>query len=67
MARIIVNADYCKGCGLCVSVCVKKIIRLSKKFNHKGYHPAEQFDSEKCNGCSMCAMICPDVAIRVER
>lgn len=68
MAKITVNENKCKGCGLCTTACPKKIIILSKdKLNAKGYHPAVCIDFEKCIGCAMCATMCPDVAIVVER
>lgn len=68
MAKMTVNENVCKGCGLCVSVCPKKIIRLSpQRLNAKGYSPAEVTDQEKCIGCAMCGIMCPDSAITVER
>ncbi len=68
MAKMTVKEDICKGCGLCVEVCPKKIIHLSKeKLNAKGYSPAEVLEMEKCIGCAMCAMMCPDCAIVVEK
>ncbi|HIX65899.1 MAG TPA: 4Fe-4S binding protein, partial [Candidatus Anaerotruncus excrementipullorum] len=37
MAKMTVNQDRCKGCGLCVEVCPKKIISLDKSvLNAKG-------------------------------
>ena len=63
-----VNENVCKGCGLCVSVCPKKIIRLSPdRLNAKGYSPAEVEKPEECIGCAMCGIMCPDSAITVER
>lgn len=68
MPKITVNEDVCKGCGLCVEACPRKIIALNKeKISAKGYHPAQLIDAEKCTGCTSCAMMCPDVAITVER
>ena len=68
MAKVTIKEDTCKGCGLCVTVCPKKILALSTtKFNKKGYSAAECTDETKCIGCAMCAMMCPDVAIKVER
>lgn len=68
MGKITVKENVCKGCGLCVQACPKKIIGLAKDhLNAKGYHPAQLLDEEKCIGCAMCATMCPDVAIIVER
>jgi len=68
MNIVTINENICKGCGLCITACPKKIISLSKeRLNGKGYHPAEITDREKCIGCAMCAMMCPDVAIKVEK
>lgn len=68
MASISVNEEKCKGCGLCVEVCPKKILALeTERLNRKGYNPMHCVEPEKCIGCAMCATICPDVAIVVER
>lgn len=67
MAKVTFNEDKCKGCGLCVTACPKKIVSLSNRMNSKGYHPAEVVNQEACIGCTSCAMMCPDVVITVER
>lgn len=68
MNRVSFNVDLCKGCGLCVDACPKKIIALkSDALNKKGYHPAGITDQEKCIACAMCAAMCPDVVIKVEK
>lgn len=68
MPRVRVDENRCKGCGLCVSVCPKKIVRLSeKRLNEKGFNPAEVEEQDKCIGCAFCATICPDVAISIEK
>lgn len=68
MAKMTVDHSICKGCGLCVTVCPKKIVLLDKSvLNIKGYHPAVVSDMESCIGCAMCAIICPDCAITVEK
>lgn len=67
MKRVIFNEERCKSCELCVSVCLKKILRVSDdKMNEKGYNPAEIFEQDKCIGCAFCATICPDAAITIE-
>ena len=68
MKRVTIREDRCKGCGLCVSVCPKKVLELSKsRLNSKGYHPAEPVWEKDCISCGMCATMCPDVAIKVEK
>ena len=68
MAKAIFDFDACKGCGLCVEACPKKIIVLSMdKINVKGYHPADLTDEDACIGCAFCATMCPDCVITVEK
>ena len=68
MNRVTFRTDRCKGCGLCVSACPKKIAFLDKsRLNAKGYHPATVTETEKCIACAMCATMCPDVVITVEK
>ena len=68
MAKVTSDETICKGCGMCVAACPKKLLELSKDhINAKGYHPATMTDMESCVGCASCAIMCPDVAITVER
>ena len=68
MKKVSFATDICKGCGLCVAVCPKKIIVLAKdKINKKGHSPAEITDQEKCIACAFCATMCPDSVITVEK
>ena len=62
--KIIIDAERCKGCGLCVTVCPKNGIAISKDSNKNGYFPAEPQNTD-CTGCSVCAIICPDAVIEV--
>lgn len=67
MTKAIINKEICKGCGLCIDECPKKIINLSKgEINAMGYQFACIDNIEACIGCAFCAMMCPDCAIRVE-
>ena len=66
--RIVIDAERCKGCELCASVCPHQAIHMSESFNAKGYRPAEWNDvNAQCTGCATCAVICPDAAITVYR
>ena len=68
MAKVTFNTDLCKGCGLCVNACPKKILEIdTKQINKKGYSPAVMTDQEKCIGCAFCATMCPDCIITVEK
>jgi 2-oxoglutarate ferredoxin oxidoreductase subunit delta len=65
MAMVKFRKERCKGCGLCVLACPKRILRVSEKINRSGYPVAEVIDMSLCTGCAFCAEMCPDVAITV--
>ena len=66
MPKVTFRTDACKGCGLCVIACPKKIIALSAEtLNKKGFKPAVVTDESSCTGCAMCATMCPDLIITV--
>ena len=54
-----INRDECKGCGLCVIACPKKVLIVSEKLNEKGYHFSE-YIGEGCIGCGICFYACPE-------
>ena len=68
MPKLTFKTDNCKGCGLCVDACPKKVLALAQdQINKKGHHPVVAAQPEKCIGCAFCAMMCPDCIIQVER
>ena len=65
MAKLTIDRETCKGCGLCADVCPKHLLALSKQINAKGYHPAGITDQDSCIGCASCATMCPDYCISI--
>jgi 2-oxoglutarate ferredoxin oxidoreductase subunit delta len=61
MPRVIIEVDKCKGCGICITVCPKKILKFSGKFNVSGYNYVECTDESMCILCKSCVLMCPDV------
>ena len=54
-----VNQDECKGCGLCIESCPKKVIALKDQLNHFGYRTAA-YTGSGCTGCGICFLACPE-------
>lgn len=50
----------CKGCGICVSFCPKKVLELDEVGKIVVVAP------ENCSNCRLCEMRCPDYAIFLE-
>jgi len=63
--RHFIDGERCKGCGLCVTVCPKKVLEISGEGNAMGYFPAYQARPEDCVRCTACCIMCPDVAITI--
>lgn len=64
--RIKIDIERCKGCGLCVAVCPKNCITISKHSNEKGFFYAKA-KQVGCTGCANCALMCPENVIEVYR
>jgi 2-oxoglutarate ferredoxin oxidoreductase subunit delta len=54
-----VDAEECKGCGLCIDSCPPKCLELSSGLNLYGAHPAH-YKGEGCTGCGICFYSCPE-------
>lgn len=67
MAQVVVLAERCKSCGMCVSVCPRKILAVSDRPNKKGYYPVTVTEPGQCTGCALCGIVCPDVALEIYR
>ena len=64
---IVVDTEVCKGCEVCIPVCLDNVLSMSNEVNLKGYHYAYMSNPEACTGCTNCALVCPDRAITVYR
>ena len=58
--KITIDKKMCKGCGICVALCPKKILSLDMHGN------IVISDRENCIGCRQCEYHCPDFAIRMD-
>lgn len=56
---VTVDAEECKGCGLCVESCPPKVLELAPELNREGVHTA-QYVGERCTGCGLCYYCCPE-------
>jgi 2-oxoglutarate ferredoxin oxidoreductase subunit delta len=52
---------WCKGCGICVAFCPKKVLAL----DDSGVPYVK--DLEQCSTCGLCELRCPDFAITVQK
>lgn len=58
---VVVDADLCKACGICVGLCPTQV------FDRDPGGRALVARPEACTRCLLCELHCPDFAIAVER
>ncbi len=56
MDKNISNIKDCYGCGLCATICAKKIIEIT--LNKDGFYEPRITDPEKCTNCGLCSDVC---------
>lgn len=56
---VMVNKDYCRGCGRCLDVCPHQAIHFEA--NRAGGRHAV-VDEALCKGCGLCISVCPSQA-----
>ena len=64
-----IEAEACKGCGICIYACPLKILTMSDNLNSKGVRYPEVIDGQakRCSKCESCMIHCPDFAIYTVR
>lgn len=65
---LILDKKKCTGCGICMEICPKEAIEVSKVLktgDKKASHPKFRITKEKCHYCGMCEAICPFGALRI--
>lgn len=58
--KLVLNAAWCKGCGICAAFCPKNVLDIQ---NEKAIIKNEA----DCVYCGQCEQRCPDYAIYVEK
>lgn len=58
--KIVVNADWCKKCGICAAFCPKNVLGNDELGRVVILQPDE------CIACKICERLCPDFAINIE-
>ncbi len=57
---VIINRDWCKGCGICAAFCPKGVLELDDRDKARWARP------EECINCGLCELRCPDLAIELK-
>jgi 2-oxoglutarate ferredoxin oxidoreductase subunit delta len=62
---VVIAAERCKGCELCIPACPPDVLRMSGQRNSIGADVPELLPG--CTGCGACLLVCPDFCFEVYR
>ncbi|MFP4475813.1 MAG: ferredoxin family protein [Desulfatibacillaceae bacterium] len=57
--HVAIKKEWCKGCGICIAFCPKKVLEFDKSGVATVARP------EDCIQCGMCELRCPDLAMEL--
>ena len=57
--QLVINRDWCKGCGICAAFCPKQVLELVDE-------KVQKVHEDQCIFCGQCEKRCPDYAIYIE-
>jgi 2-oxoglutarate ferredoxin oxidoreductase subunit delta len=60
---VVMAAERCKGCEICVAACPPGVLEMSDQVNSLGYLLPVLLPG--CTACSACARVCPDLVFEV--
>lgn len=61
--HVVMHADRCKECWLCIDVCPPHVLERSDRVNARGYRYPRLV--EGCIACERCLDVCPDFVFDV--
>lgn len=62
---VVIEAERCKGCELCIPACRPGVLRMSAALNDHGFpYPLL---TAGCTACKACFEVCPDFVFEVYR
>lgn len=56
---VVINREWCKGCGICVFFCPKQVLELDEEGKARWARP------DDCISCGLCELRCPDLAVEL--
>jgi NAD-dependent dihydropyrimidine dehydrogenase PreA subunit len=66
--RVVVEAETCKACGLCVKRCPMDALQLKYSALAKNkFGKAVAVDEDLCLGCGVCVHKCPTRSLKLEQ